>query len=995
MTNMSLFVKLHIVDRKSSLLRGRFLIYLHFEMGDEKPQLPLERRAWILRLQQTYQQLDKKLVNIVCFNNQILEITMQLYDFLDRFLKVDPDKLITIEQARKMSAYVEAIRTFATYCKKLTAPRWLGFFLADKIHASIDVFSEVWDIWCSCANQFNYPSFEFKEALFYAYSQDILSIHAALTGIVPGVSFRYRSAIIRKMIEIEWLLNIISSDHNKVNSYILKQTQWQIVKENIGVGGYAIVHLAKMKSTGQLVAVKELKAVQLSKTRMLYLKREIDALMRLSHPNVIKLIGVTVTPPFCIVTTYAPNGVLIDLVSGKGDNSRATPLFRTKVALDIARAMEYVHSIGLIHRDLKPPNILLDENDRAVVCDFGLARITSSHMSGEVGTTQWVAPELMTQDTPYTTSVDVYAYGIMLWELLTDGIPYKGLKTNQICNLVLKYGERPEIPEDCPPRLAKVIKRTWAQRPEDRPSFYDLRRVFERGDCLYPGTNAEEFMAFVNATKAEHEEAMKEASQQKSVLDSAVSILHTKSPYDPLCSEALETLIYSKISLMPSLDKIVIMAGLKESSELAKRAIVRIVDDISTNASVIASSIEPLFKSDPEFVITQMRKLSVRIVDSLTVVQSYLKPDEPQTPHIIDVLGSFLTQDSLDYIFSLIDDKYAKIILAKYYGVFGVVKFLARVAFTNMETLYYTMRKLKENGELRFIDELKEDKLSRTTSTLPDGSWMNHQNFVLLADCVIPWMLECNPGQATAEIMLTCIKYEDTINILKSKQGYGQLARMFYGQRVAVAEAAVDVLKIIEVPKEHAVAIFEAAVNAYKRFNSIKILQCVLHLIKAHNGIFELSGFISAFLDKLDKEDHDKNQKYIKTLVKAPLRKHTLTFDDDLSKKLATWLGRLDHNCAALMGVVLHNIACKTVNSELCVASCLKFLYHKRPPFSIATPFLYCIIECIDKPGVIEKLISERFALYLYHIPVLYPNEPKVPEIIAMFANFFEAHQNS
>ncbi|CAJ1940047.1 unnamed protein product [Sphenostylis stenocarpa] len=196
----------------------------------------------------------------------------------------------------------------------------------------------------------------------------------------------------------------------------------------LGKGGFGRVYKGNLKS-GEVVAIKkmELPAIKAAEGEREF-RVEVDILSRLDHPNLVSLIG------YCadgkhrfLVYEYMHNGNLQDYLNGMGERKMDWPL-RLKVALGAAKGLAYLHSssclgIPIVHRDFKSTNVLLDANFEAKISDFGLAKLMpegqETHVTARVlGTFGYFDPEY-TSTGKLTLQSDVYAFGVVLLELLT------------------------------------------------------------------------------------------------------------------------------------------------------------------------------------------------------------------------------------------------------------------------------------------------------------------------------------------------------------------------------------------------------------------------------------------------------------------------------------------------------------------------------------------------------------------------------------------------
>ncbi len=247
--------------------------------------------------------------------------------------------------------------------------------------------------------------------------------------------------------------------------------------EKLGEGGFGSVYKARWQH--QDVAVKQLHMERLSKDGQKEFEQETRIWSKLRHPNIIPLLGICIPPaPYSMIMPYKPKGSLYDLLKSK---QRLTWTNRKQLALDIGSALEYLHSKKMLHRDLKSLNILVakqEGNYRGSLTDFGLSivkneTITSSTKATQSsGTLLWMAPELL-RGKPCTKKSDIYAYGMILWELASRKLPFKDAHPSVISTLI-KDGDTPDIPKKIPTIFTALITQCWSMDTKKRPSLNEI-----------------------------------------------------------------------------------------------------------------------------------------------------------------------------------------------------------------------------------------------------------------------------------------------------------------------------------------------------------------------------------------------------------------------------------------------------------------------------------------------------------------------------------------
>ena len=207
--------------------------------------------------------------------------------------------------------------------------------------------------------------------------------------------------------------------------------------------------------------------------------RDISVLQELpSHENIVTVYG-AVREQFscCIVMKLMNGGSLHDFIHKK--KNTPSPQQRFSWMKDIATGMEFLHSKGIAHRDLKSGNVLLaeDAHKTAKLCDFGTARLLdhTTAQSTVTGTYRWMAPEIIKgANARINMKCDVFSYSMVLCEIVTLELPFKEAETDQMAMVEVVTGKRPSLPQsdtECPPFLHRLITACWSEDPVDRPLF--------------------------------------------------------------------------------------------------------------------------------------------------------------------------------------------------------------------------------------------------------------------------------------------------------------------------------------------------------------------------------------------------------------------------------------------------------------------------------------------------------------------------------------------
>lgn len=244
------------------------------------------------------------------------------------------------------------------------------------------------------------------------------------------------------------------------------------MREIIGVGGMAVVYKAYDNIDDRIVAVKVLKDEFLANEEFRRrFKNESKAIAVLSHPNIVKVFDVSYGDRLqYIVMEYVEGITLKEYIQQQGViNSKEAVFF----VMQILRALQHAHDKGIVHRDIKPQNILLLENGAIKVTDFGIARFSASETrtmtDSAIGSVHYISPEQARGDVT-NDKADIYSVGVMLYEMLTGKLPFES--DNTVSVAIMQLQQEPVMPREINPQipvgLEQIVIRAMQKNIGDR-----------------------------------------------------------------------------------------------------------------------------------------------------------------------------------------------------------------------------------------------------------------------------------------------------------------------------------------------------------------------------------------------------------------------------------------------------------------------------------------------------------------------------------------------
>ena len=264
-------------------------------------------------------------------------------------------------------------------------------------------------------------------------------------------------------------------------------------KEKIGEGAYGDVYRGYL--WGQEIAIKQIRLEggkeEAEEETVREFRREMKIMKHLRHPNVVEFLGACMSEQsLCLLTEYMPSGSLEDhLTRLRREGKRMRESRVVSMALDVVKGLNWLHHKGIIHRDLKSANILLDAAGRMKIADFGMSHVrrrrdeSMDGYHGVAGTPSYIAPEVL-MGREYGVKADVYSLGVLINEMLTTVAPYDDTPLAQLdlpaFEAAVMAGERPKLAECKNAALVQLVADCWQADADSRPTVESIMKTLER-----------------------------------------------------------------------------------------------------------------------------------------------------------------------------------------------------------------------------------------------------------------------------------------------------------------------------------------------------------------------------------------------------------------------------------------------------------------------------------------------------------------------------------
>lgn len=267
------------------------------------------------------------------------------------------------------------------------------------------------------------------------------------------------------------------------DSQSINLNDFKIIK-NIDDGQFGAVYLVESQDTHKKYAAKVIKHECNTENDQNSFSNDINFYLKIKNPAILNILGYSLKDfdqkPFpTLIADYAENGSLKKVFDDSHNSNFPNNLTNTNkyiILLGITLGMKYLHSLGIMHRNLKPCHILLDENYYPLITDFLYSNTSDEQLTKiilESNSPSYIAPEVFLGN-PYTYKSDIYSFSLIAYELVTGKKPYLDFKNIDDLKEAITHGKRPDLSLVPNGKIRSFLSKCWSEKPSDRPSFNQI-----------------------------------------------------------------------------------------------------------------------------------------------------------------------------------------------------------------------------------------------------------------------------------------------------------------------------------------------------------------------------------------------------------------------------------------------------------------------------------------------------------------------------------------
>jgi len=971
--------------------------------------LPVNLTQWTPYFRKTYQYIEDVLPTITYGVNKYHAICRELVKFRRKLFARESTDL-NLRDVSLLFQFTKSCAGLISLVMKYQPRTWLEELKYSGLSGQYNEMASLWGTFNSISSSLFINSFEEINVLAFAHHKDLISLKNTISEKIKSSNPKISSFLMKFVDQINLIVSIPNCN-DIICKLVLNHSQFRII-ESIGKGACAVVYKASMIDTGDIVAVKELNTVQLTKRRVLSLKRELNSYVQLSHPNLLKFVGVTVTPPFCLVTQYLPSGSLYDFLAKSPEKLSMTQ--RMKIAIGISRGIEYLDVMRTLHRDIKSQNVLLTEKHEAVICDFGLTRVISSQMTAEIGTIQYMAPELIGKiGGVYNTSVDVYAFGIVLWELLFGKLPYYGMLFCQIAVLVMNNKLRPEIPTGNNGKIGELMGHCWNHDPKKRPKISYLREKLESCEYVYEGTDINELKDWIAQTRDAHTEILQEAIRQSEESESQfLAKVRDLNPLDPIAIPLLTQILNNDLPIyvefFESIFKLVTQTISLEVQSIAgcilKLLLLRDSLFSIINSDEIMKRIILIEKSSPTLALEAVKCVADRLENPIMIITDISML--PQSHIMIDILESVIqanymriNPEDLMFLFDVLYEHFSISVFGYLLSLYGTKPVFFTLACSSLLHLSIFIKEMSKsllsdnNNEITSIFEIQieENELSLLQQNLENISnalitplssrdSISYEEARYIIDKIIPHcgdpvlIILYSLCSEVERLRPELSKYDIWTTIIRALDNGGQESD--YALRLIIQIPPCDYQDLVH-------KLWSLLVKEYSKVQNTMSS-------KAISIMFEQD--IDLDFTELSKIINRSFEESIELSVNLCLSMKAHQFIKLTSygfwDVIVGILIKKDSKQCSLLGIfiskLMENDEPIPISPDF-VAASLNFIYEQSIDFSTSLIFIKIITNLCKDTKYLAFVAKRNIYQYLQQLPWRYPNEPLIKDVLVGF----------